>query len=66
MQGARVDNLTLADGIRLPVVRYGHDATGWTNLLNRHGFTAVSCIEVPLWPADANPTLVLAATWPRG
>jgi len=66
LQGARVDNLTLADGTRLPVVHYSHDAPEWTNLLIRHGFTAVGCVEVPARRADASPTLVLTATQSRG
>ncbi|MEY9958834.1 trans-aconitate 2-methyltransferase [Streptacidiphilus sp. MAP5-52] len=66
LQGARVDNLTLADGTRLPVVHYGYDAAAWTDLLNRHGFTGVSCVEVPARRAGANPTLVLTAARPRG
>ncbi len=66
LQGARVDNLTLADGTRLPVVHYSYDATAWTNLLNRHGFTGVGCVEVPARRADANPTLVLTAARSRG
>lgn len=66
LQGARIDNLTLADGTRLPVVHYSHDAPAWTNLLSRHGFTGVGCVAVPARRSDANPTLVLTATRPCG
>ncbi|MCZ4102537.1 hypothetical protein [Streptomyces sp. H39-C1] len=66
MQGTWVDNLTLADCARLPVVHYSRDGTAWTNLLIRHGFTGVGCVAVPARRAEANLTLVLTATRPRG
>jgi SAM-dependent methyltransferase len=38
LSGRRVDNLTLNDGARLPVIHYTYDADTWAQLLHQSGF----------------------------
>ncbi|MET7298234.1 class I SAM-dependent methyltransferase [Embleya sp. NPDC005575] len=61
LHGARVDNLTLGTGVRMPVVHYAYDAAGWHDLLARHRFIVERSIDVPTRDGAGHRALVFTA-----
>ncbi|MEU7226115.1 hypothetical protein [Streptomyces chrestomyceticus] len=54
-----MDNLTLADGARLPVVHYAYDADTWRRLLDGHGFADTEVLPVEGPEGSLYRTLVI-------
>ncbi len=61
LAGRRVDNLTLHDGTRLPVIQYAYPLSVWKTLLDTAGFTVGPATELPPPGGDRLPTLLLRA-----
>ncbi|WP_050502487.1 class I SAM-dependent methyltransferase [Streptomyces monomycini] len=61
LPGRRVDNLTLADGARLPVVHYAYDAVTWCRLLDGNGFADTEVLPVEGPEGSPYRTLVIRA-----
>lgn len=61
LPGRRVDNLTLTNGTRLPVVHYSYDAGTWRRLLDEHGFADVEVLPVERPESSPYHTLVVRA-----
>ncbi|MFI6475954.1 class I SAM-dependent methyltransferase [Streptomyces sp. NPDC050516] len=61
LPGRRVDNLTLDDRTRLPVIHYSYDTGTWRRLLDRHGFTTPEVLPVQGPEGSPHRTLVIRA-----
>lgn len=64
LQGARIDNVSLPGGQRMPVIYYAHDAATWHTLLRHHGFTGINVTPIPAPAAGRPATLIIAAHRP--
>ncbi|KOT90384.1 hypothetical protein ADK86_26105 [Streptomyces sp. NRRL F-5755] len=56
-----MDNLTPADGTRLPVVHYAYDAGTSCSLLHEHGFADAEVLPVEGPEGSSYRTLVIRA-----
>ncbi|QZZ28959.1 class I SAM-dependent methyltransferase [Streptomyces sp. ST1015] len=59
LPGRRVDNLSLTDGTRLPVVHYSYGADAWRRLLVEHGFGPPEILPVEGPEGSPYRTLVI-------